>query len=206
LTKSSRRKRRRGARLSPGSIQRLLMRYYRLEELPAVEQFVRVSEELERERLLVRWGEDGVDVALELPSEATRSNRLDAVCQRVEGVSHFLLVAERARCELPLTELELELQAEVDKFVVLVVAGERALDARSRARLHERLFGSVRFLDPPGTERGERYRIAHCLAMRFTHKLEHRYLRHGRHHELRVALCRFFRAGQTAKIELARAA
>ncbi|MCH7929016.1 MAG: ATP-binding protein [Proteobacteria bacterium] len=35
----------------------------------------------------------------------------------VEGVSHFVLVAERARRELPVTQLELELQAEIDKFL-----------------------------------------------------------------------------------------
>lgn len=193
-------------RLSPGAIQRRLMHYYGLDALPAIAPFVRVTDEVSREQLLVRWGDDGVEMALELPLDATRSNELDSVCQLVEGVSHFLLVAERARRELPITQLELELQAEIDKFVVLAVVGVRPLDVASRVLLRRRLFGAVRFVDAAGTERGERYRTAHRLAMRFTRELDHRYLRHGRHRELRVALCRFFRAGQTEKLELARAA
>ena len=192
--------------LSLAAIQRRLVHYYGLDEVPAIDGFVRVSDDVEREQLLVRWGEDGVEMALELPRHAATGRDLDAICQLVEGVSHFVLVAERARSELPLTQLELELQAEIDKYVVLAVTSEPPLDAISRAALHERLFGAVRFLHPPDTEHGERYRIAHRLAMRFTQKLDHRYLRHGRHHELRAALCRFYRAGQTTKLELARAA
>jgi hypothetical protein len=193
---------------SPNAVQKRLTRYYQLEELPAVESFVSAGRDGARERLLVRWGDDGVEMALELPEEALRPGPLplDAACQLVEGVSHFVLVAERARRELPITELELELQAEVDKFVVLALAGDRPLDAGARASLHHRLFRGARFVDPPGTLRGDRYRMAHRLALRFTRHLDVRYLRHGRHHALRETLRRFYDGGQTTKIELARAA
>ncbi len=61
-----------------------------------------------------------------------------------------------------MTQLELELQAEVDKFVLcLEVSNDSA------QRLLDRMFDSPRFLDAEGTEAGERYRLAHRLAARF---------------------------------------
>jgi len=189
-------------------IQQRLVSYYGLEAIPSVEGFVSARDDVERERLLVRDAEDAVELSLELPTHSASDEplSLDALCQRVEGVSHFVFVAERARRELPATQLELELQAEIDKFVVLGVANEQTLASTERHELHRRLFEAARFVDPPGTERGDRYRMAHQLAMRFTYRLEHRYLRAGRMRELRQALRHFYRVGQSAKLSLARAA
>lgn len=190
------------------TIQQTLVGFYALDEIPDVAAFVRVSADGGRERLLVRDGDDGVEVTLELPPSTMVQQGelgLDAICQLVEGVSHFVLVAERARRELPTTQLELELQAEIDKYVVLAVAVDQQLDRAERAELHGRLFAGG-FVDPPGSERGERYRLAHELAMRFTYRLEVRYLARGRIVELRDALRRFYGAGPSAKLDMARAA
>jgi hypothetical protein len=186
------------------------MRYYGLDELPDVGPFVRPRPDEARERLVLHAHGDEVAVALELPATALAADEhelsLDARCQLVEGVSHFVLVAERARRELPTTELELELQAEIDKFVLLGVACDAPLAAPELGALRGRLFGRPCFLDPPGTERGDRYRMAHSVAARFTARLEHCYLLPGRHTEMQHALRRFYRAGQTGKLELALAA
>jgi hypothetical protein len=189
-------------------IQQRLVAYYGLDAIPAVEGFVSARDDVERERLLVRDADDAVELTLELPAHAVEPGpvTLDVLCQLVEGVSHFVLVAERARRELPTTQLELELQAEVDKFVVLAIASEQEMDAAERVAVHRRLFGAVHFFDPAGTECGDRYRMAHSLAMRFTYRLEHRFLRAGRRRELREALRHFHRVGQAAKLSLALAA
>jgi hypothetical protein len=197
-------------------IQGRLSTYYGLDALPAVDDFVRPAED-GREALLIReHQDDGLELALHLPREALEphdaSLGFDAFCQVVEGVSHFVYVAERARRELPATQLELELQAEVDKYVLLALgegsvapaapgfAPEHA--ARVRARLYER----VRFVHPAGTEVGQRYRMANDLAARFARRLEASFAARGRFGELRRALRRFYAAGQREKIELARAA
>jgi hypothetical protein len=190
----------------PSAIQRRLCHYYGLADVPDVTGFLRVSNDVARERVLVREEADAVDVRVELPAAVMRPERsLDDVCQIVEGISHFVLIAERARCELPTTQLELELQAEVDKFVVLGVIPE-PLPAIERARLRWRLFDTARFAHPAGTLVGDRYRMASRTAERFIHRLEREYLAPARLDLLRRQLCRFFRAGQTAKLELARAA
>jgi hypothetical protein len=201
----------------PLALQRRLTSYYGLDDTPEVDAFVRVVvEPWQRERLLVRDGDDGVEVALELPAAALAERApltLDDLCQVVEGVSHFVLIAERARCELPTTHLELELQAEIDKFVLLS-ASDTACLGRSFSNdgglhapvLRRRLFGAVRFTDPPGTERGDRYRMVHQLAGGYASRLERDFIRRDRPVELRSELRRFYRAGQAAKIALARAA
>ena len=61
------------------------------------------------------------------------------MCQLIEGVSHFVYVADRARRKLPATQLELELQAEIDKYVLLVLQRERFDTLVARA-FHARLF------------------------------------------------------------------
>jgi hypothetical protein len=130
---------------------------------------------------------------------------LDRYCQMIEGVSHFVYLAERARRRLPLTQLELELQAEIDKYVVLVLLRSPFERSRSRA-LHERLYERVTYVDAAGTVEGDRYRLANDLAARMVHRLDTSYAARGRFLELRHALMRFYRMGQAEKIGLAQAA
>lgn len=180
------------------SLQRKLERFYALEEAPDVSDFVRLCEAPARETLLVRESADELELALVLPANAAND---DGYLQLVEGVSHFVYLAERARTNLPATRLELELQAEVDKFVVL--AGASAALTRRRARsLHERLYARVRFLHDAGTEDGDRYRLANELAARFVARI----CDHAEPTLPRGALRRFYRSGQAEKIRLARAA
>ncbi|MBI4953879.1 MAG: hypothetical protein HY908_17780 [Myxococcales bacterium] len=196
-----------GAVSLPAQVQRTLTGYYALEAQPEVDAFVSSHPDVTRERVLVRASADGVEIAVELPPMGDDTHvDLDAVCQIVEGVSHFVLLADRARRELPTTELELELQAELDKFLLLAVARERPLEPWQARALHERLFGHARFLHPAGTERGDRYRTAHALAERFTAALARRYLATRRHRELCAILRRFYHASPNDKLALARAA
>lgn len=183
-------------------MQRSLERFYWLEQGPDVTEFVRTVEGPSRESLLVRADDDAVELALYLPDEdADERGFHDAYVQLIEGVSHFVYVAERARVDLPTTALELELQAEVDKFVVLAF-DEGELD-RSRAwTVHRTLYENVAFLHSEDSEPGRRYRLANELAARMANRLAKSSLRSGQ----RAFLQRFYRSGQTDKIRLARAA
>jgi hypothetical protein len=176
-------------------LQRRLERFYHLEETPDVRGFVRQSSgDAEREALLLRESEGELEMALVVPS--TVANDHDHWLQLAEGVSHFVYVANRARQELPSTQLELELQAEVDKFVLLVLE-QLPFDRGDAFAVHSRLYERVRFLHAAGTELGDRYRTANDLAARFVRRL----MSYGpvvTHATLR----RFYRAGQAEKIRL----
>jgi hypothetical protein len=159
----------------------------------------------EREVVRIREARDG---ALEIEVRTPRlsaPHRLDGVCQIIEGVSHFVYVADRARRMLPTTQLELELQAEIDKYMLLVLSKESFDPALARL-LHAQLYERVRFAHPEGTELGDRYRFANDLAARFVRRLEVIYAKKGRRTELRAVLARFYGMGQADKIQYARAA
>ena len=182
-------------------IQRNLERFYALERAPNVTRFVRDGDQGSREVVLLRESADELEIALVLPPESKRiaaGGALDDVWLQVaEGVSHFLYLAERVRVHLPVTQLELELQAEVDKFVLSLEFSSHS----ARALLH-RMFDSPRFLDPEDSEAGARYRLAHQLAARFVSRVV---LAHDRA-RAQERLRSFYRAGQAEKIRLASAA
>lgn len=200
----------------PARIQARLCRYYGIDETPSVEPFIEVAEVSEvghgaREALVIHDRGGEIEISLRLPAAALQGGvrpSFDLLCQIIEGVSHFLYVAERARRELPATELELELQAEVDKYLLLAHGPAEAprFEPARAERLRERLFERITYLHPPGTERGDRYRMANDLAARFSGRLERRFARHGRFDQMRAVLRRFYGASQSEKIGLARAA
>jgi hypothetical protein len=147
-----------------------------------------------REALLLRESGEELEMALVMPAHA--ANDSDHWLQLAEGVSHFVYVANRARQELPSTQLELELQAEVDKFVLLVLE-QVPYDRDEALQVHSRLYENVLYLHEAGTELGDRYRTANDLAARFVRRL----LRCGPA-ATHAALRRFYRAGQADKIRL----
>ncbi len=185
-------------------VQGGLERVYGLERVADVGDFLHGAEAGEREALLLREADGGdLEVTLRLPQLEEGDAGLDALCQIIEGVSHFVYVVERARTNRETTQLELELQAEVDKWVVLG-ASIRAFDAVRSAALRAQLYERVVF-EHEG-ELGERYRLANDAANRFVRRLEREYVDRERYGDLRAELRRFFQVGQEEKLRLGRAA
>ncbi len=193
-------------------VQRALERLYQLDRVADVDAFLEEAGNGERETLLVRDAGDGaIEMALRIPRLGARAfdvahdGDLDPLCQIIEGVSHFVYLADRARVDREATQLELELQAEVDKFVVLAAwLGEPNL--RASATLRRRLYEEVAFAHDPATEHGHRYRLANERAHAFVRKLEREYLEARRWPEMREELRRFYRVGQEEKLRIACAA
>jgi hypothetical protein len=187
-----------------GRIQRGLETLYRLEPGADVDAFVTHAGDGEREALLVRESEDGLELLLRIPRLGERTvdvegAGLDPLCQIIEGVSHFVYLADRASHGREATQLELELQAEVDKYVILASSLE-GFDGRASRRLRERLYEGVAYVHAADTELGERYRMANGCARRFTARLERDYIVPARYAELQGELRRFFHMGQGEKI------
>lgn len=186
-------------------ILQTLERYYDA-NAEDVAPFVRShDDEAGREALLLKQDVHGLELALLLPERVAHlpprdwpTLSLDDRCQVIEGASHFLVVCERARSDRPTTHLELELQAEVDKWLVLSRGGR--LEPRDDEALRVALYDEADFLHDASSEHGERYRLASSLAARFVRKLSHVYARHGRHAQMRRELVRFFRMSQEEKI------
>lgn len=168
-----------------------------------------------REVLFVVEERGEVHVGLYLDDEALAAardpeawrTRFEAMCLATEGVSHFLLVSYRSEHAAPVRELELELQAEIDKYVLSLLDGPSLLAGngvgllRARSReMRRRLFDDTTLLDPPGSERAERYRAAARLAHAYTGRLEREHVACGDLVGLRTELRRFYRLGLDDKL------
>jgi hypothetical protein len=166
------------------------------------------------EELLLAEASDGAGVALYLDEallrrlegadpvgSLTESNLAD-YCTALEGVSHFVYSTWRLECDLPVSLLELETQAEVDKYAVTVFLLADQLGGDYPAQVHARLFDRVSFdvrLEP---DQYHRYRTAHRCAAHYCRRLEHRFVTRGqaRIEALVRELRKFYRLGSTAKL------
>jgi hypothetical protein len=158
------------------------------------EQGVRVGLFLDRE-VLARLAQHD-------PLDALDEDNLSDFCTALEGVSHFhYLVWSLARGR-NVSLLELELQAEVDKYATAVALMTRQQSGRFPGALHAQLFHTVSFLPQLDEISRRRYQEANRHAARFCRSLEERFLRVRRQRpEAWLAeLRRFFRRGHQEKI------
>ena len=171
------------------------------------------------EELLVREGEGEVELGLFLDDavlgaaadaapHAARGRlfsrrRARGMACAAEGVSHFVYLATRAAAGRPVSLLELEVQAEVDKFALWVVQlwrrGRRGL-VRLSAALRRRLYERVRYAEHLGVEELERYRTANALAAGYARWLEGRYVGPADHDGLVRELRATYRRGGGEKL------
>jgi hypothetical protein len=164
-------------------------------------------------RTLVTEDDDGLSIGVLLetsvldrleqddPRVRLADDNLGALCTATEEVSHFLYLLFRAGSRRAVTRLELELQAEVDKYLNAVFLLSLQNDGAVSARLRELLFQRYRLDERVSVEGASRYREASGLAYRYCGWLENRFLRPARLAELRAHGRLFYRYGQREKLE-----
>jgi len=113
----------------------------------------------------------------------------------LEGVSHFIYAVQCARSERPVTQLELELQAEVDKYVTCLLH-----DVDSSEALRARLFRECAYDDDLDHAERERYEVANDNANRYAAWLEETFVRRRRIPEMLDEVRRFYREGLAGKL------
>jgi len=200
-------------------LQRGLEALYRLDAETEVEHFVidartRAAAGVARsprEQLLLQEDEDGVAIGLYLDADVLQNVKghqasaliegrlLGDFLMMLEGVSHFVYVAFRAGRNQQVSALELELQAEVDKYVTCLLSHD---DTRGRSeKLRNRLFKQIEYDDDLEPHEKERYRVANNNALRYSESLERRYVDNGRVGEMLVELRKFYRLGLRGKMQ-----
>ncbi|HNP34834.1 MAG TPA: hypothetical protein PKK10_03170 [Woeseiaceae bacterium] len=88
-----------------------------------------------------------------------------------EGISHFNYVVWKAAQDREVSLLELEMQAEIDKFVCTSRLAIEQGDEQVLRGLHGWLFDEVKFREDLNAEQRDRYRSANDYAARFCHRL-----------------------------------
>ena len=163
------------------------------------------------EKLLIAEETDAASVSLYLeqglmdrlednnPAHRLDEDNLQDFWKALEGVSHFTYYAWNALSDKSVTLLEMELQAEVDKFIgtslLLQQQGERA-----SPNLHHWLFGLAKFDDRLSDDELMRYQDANHYAARYCLKLAPQLEAWRAGGELNRELRDFYRLTQPAKI------
>jgi hypothetical protein len=129
-------------------------------------------------------------------------SNLDPFCVAAEEVSHFVYLFFCAEAARQVTQLELELQGEVDKYLSAVFLISLQNEGAVSPMLRELMFRRYRLADHVTDEEGrQRYHRASDLAYRYCGYLEARFLRASRLHDLAREARRFYRLGQRDKLE-----
>lgn len=175
-----------------GRLQRLLEQQNGATSAPAIDQFlltkaardrftgaqsdaveqVLVSDDPESPELGVFIDPDTLALAERALPRLQDTSHLDAYCVATEAVSHFVLLTHRAALDAQVSLLELELQAEVDKFVHLSAELRLAHGSPEQTHLFDKLFERYSLRSHVSAEESDRYKTATDIAARFCLKIQ----------------------------------
>jgi hypothetical protein len=169
-----------------------------------------------REQLFVRQGRQQIDVTLFLdqsvvsnlkpqnPFSELSRGEINDYWLAIEGISHFLYLTWRGSFRRAMTQLEMELQAEIDKYLCsclslsgLPLPGEER--GQWLRKLHHILFEQTTIDATQSADQAERYATANRYAARYCHALNPQ-LKHGMSVGLVNELRRFYRLSQNEKL------
>ena len=134
------------------------------------------------------------------PTEVLHDGNLEDFLTVVEGVSHFLYLIWNARFQRSVTQLELELQAEVDKFITTMLFIRRQYGRAALGPLHQTLFNRFRLRADLTVEQRSRYQLANRLASRYCTLLQRLASRAAPKPHLLAELRRFYRMPHHRKL------
>lgn len=139
------------------------------------------------EKLLLQQYADGIDVSLFLdepllmqlandnPLQQLHPGNMAEFCVVLEGISHFLYLVWNAEQERSISCFEMELQAEVDKYVVTTSLLAEQSGGRIPGNLHRSLFEKISYHGHLNHAEQQRYYLANRYARRYCYNL-HRHL------------------------------
>ncbi len=204
-----------------GKLQALLGELYALDVPYEVNDFLTTDADFARaldakgrdvdEKLLIAEADGEAEVALYLERELLeRLERHDPLAcldadnladfwAALEGVSHFTYYAWNAEREKAVTLFELELQAEVDKFVTTGLL-LRQQSGREPSGLHRWLFDAPALDEQLGGAERERYRRANRYAGKYCRRLAPALSRGPDEEAVQRELRHFYRLSQGSKL------
>lgn len=165
-----------------------------------------------KEKLLVQEENDSLNLSLYLdqkvldrfenqdPFVHLDQHNLQEFCLVLEGISHFIYLVWNAGFDRSVTLLEMELQAEVDKFIMLMTCLDQQSNPPAPGQLMRLLFETGTYHTDLSREELQRYQDANFYARKYCSRLETLYPGAGNRHRLVAELRRFYRLGKWEKL------
>lgn len=164
------------------------------------------------ERLLISQSDHHLDISVYLdhktltqlnyddPIKALHEGNLSAFMLALESVSHFQYLCWNANFDKSVTLLELELQAEVDKYVMALTLLRTQGTTTDTNTVHRRLFKNVHFRRDLEDQDRSRYQAANNYAAKYCRNLSDNFPTHQNQADFLSELRRFYRLTQNEKI------
>lgn len=121
-------------------------------------------------------------------------------CYVLEGISHFLYLIHYGRYDRSYNLLEMELQAEVDKFIMLQSLVDIQGINNDKREVHNMVFDDVFYRTGLSREEKSRYKDANFYAGKYCHSLLKDYIAHRNLADMNRQLRRFYRLPLQEKI------
>ncbi len=163
--------------------------------------------------LFISQNEDDLEIAVYINRETVSNLKGRNVLQdfhrknisdfflATEEVSHFVYAVWSAIHRRQITILEMELQAEVDKYITAILYSGSINKGKIPARDIKRCLFEDSILQPDlQLDEKERYKNANRLAMNYCHHLESNYLKKNDLPSMMRDIRHFYRLGQNGKI------
>ena len=210
--------------ISLGYFQEQLQSIYEIDIVHSVHDFLITDKQLADilscqdnardtdESLLIAEHEDGLSLSLYIsadvfkqlenahPINLVHKGKYSEFCLMLEGVSHFLYIIWNADHKKKVTLFEMELQAEVDKFVMLQSLIDNETKHDDVIYLRNWLFEKNGFDDKLNNVELERYKQANFYAGKYCMSRQQKFKLHDLNNNLLNELRRFYRLGQEDKI------
>lgn len=164
------------------------------------------------ERLLISEYQNGLDLSLYISAEIYQylegshpinlihQGRHSEFCLMLEGVSHFLYVVWNAKHHRQITLLEMELQAEIDKFILMQSLIDHEQESDSINNLRNWLFEKNNYEKNLSSYELERYEQANFYAAKYCMSLQQNHKLSGLNQGLLNDLRRLYRMNQQGKM------
>lgn len=177
---------------------------------PAVARLIRGRENIGKEQLFISQENDVAYITLYLdrsilttlekdnPQILLNSGNLNPFCIALEGISHFLYLTWRIGHQRPVTQLELELQAEIDKYIFTSLLFLQQYNDAINS--HELLFERVSFHPDLTSVENSRYLTANRYAAKYCNSLKSGLHPEGVAPSLANELRRFYRLPLSDKL------
>ncbi len=140
------------------------------------------------------------DVINNLSTPDNNQHNLNDYCYALEGISHFLYLVFNGAYERSVTLLELEIQAEIDKFVMLLHKNYSNDNFCDDYKLHQSLFDDIYFRKTLNSAELIRYKDANFYAGKYCSGLLKQYRLEPEWKTMNQELRRFYRLPLQEKI------
>ncbi len=170
------------------------------------------SEGASKETVFFREEDGYLDIAVFIDDDVIRQLNSDVssgdplaydinnYCYVLEGISHFLYLIHNGSYDRCFNLMEMELQAEVDKFIMLQSMVDIEGGGRDKREIHNMVFDNIHFRAGLSQEETGRYKDANFLAGKYCQSLLRDYIDNKNHNDLKRQLRRFYRLSLQEKI------